>query len=349
MKLFRLPLILFVIILISGNRSQAQDLHFTLQQLTPVAFNPANTGGFLGSYRLSGLYRDQYRSVAGKGAYSTPTFSIDAPILKGFGKNDWVGVGVMFFTDKSGTGGLVQSSFKISAAYHLGIGKAGRTTLAIAYQTGAIQRFIKNSGSLVFEDGLLSGMESQELAQVIDKENKKGFLDHVGGLKLTTKTSKTTELSFGFAAGKFGRPDWSLLMAGGNYRVNPRMYAQVGLNTLLADKLRFLPNISYQKIFAVPFSTLQVQGVFDYLYNTDKNIILSGGLGWRSGAGIGDAFQVMLGGMMKDVRVMLAYDLNVSPLSGASRGAGAFELGVQYIGKIYKRPKPDPVIFCPRF
>lgn len=341
---------MIVLLTVSALRIQAQDLHFTLQQLTPIAFNPANTGAFLGSYRLSGLYRDQYRSIAGKGAYSTPTFSIDAPVIKGFGKNDWVGVGVFFFTDKSGTGGLVQSSFKISAAYHLALDKSGKTTLAVGYQTGSIQRFIKNPNGLVFEDQLLGGGQtSLELAQVIGKENKKGFLDHVGGLKLTSKMSKVTEFTMGFAAGKFGRPDWSLLMAGGNYRVNPRMHAQVGLNTLLAANLRFLPTISYQKIFEVPFSTLQVQGNFDYLWDKEKNIILSGGLGWRSGAGIGDAFQVMVGGMMKEIRVMIAYDLNVSPLSGASNGAGAFELGVQYIGKIYKRPKPDPVIFCPRF
>ena len=46
---------------------KSQDIHFTLHQMTPLAFNPANTGAFYGSYRLSGLYRDQYRSVAGAG------------------------------------------------------------------------------------------------------------------------------------------------------------------------------------------------------------------------------------------------------------------------------------------
>jgi len=47
--------------------------------------------------------------------------------------------------------------------------------------------------------------------------------------------------------------------------------------------------------------------------------------------------------------VMLGYDVNISSLSSASGSFGAFELAAQYIGKIYKRPNPDPIIFCPRF
>jgi hypothetical protein len=57
----------------------------------------------------------------------------------------------------------------------------------------------------------------------------------------------------------------------------------------------------------------------------------------------------MVGTYIKDIKVMLGYDINISSLSSASGTVGAFELAAQYIGKIYKRPKPDPVIFCPRF
>src|SRR5690606_20163402 len=91
MKLLRLPfwvVVLAVLTAFSG-RMAAQDIHFTLHHMTPLAFNPANTGGFYGSYRLSALYRDQYRTVAGKGAYSTPTFSVDVPVIRGFREKDW--------------------------------------------------------------------------------------------------------------------------------------------------------------------------------------------------------------------------------------------------------------------
>src|SRR5688572_3596877 len=91
----------------------SQDLHFTLHQMTPLAFNPANTGAFYGSYRVSGLYRDQYRSVLGKGAFMTPTLSVDLPVIRGFKETDWVGVGLFLYSDKSGDIGLTQQSFKV--------------------------------------------------------------------------------------------------------------------------------------------------------------------------------------------------------------------------------------------
>jgi hypothetical protein len=77
--------------------------------------------------------------------------------------------------------------------------------------------------------------------------------------------------------------------------------------------------------------------------------VLKGGLGYRSGAGFGDAIQLMFGTDIKAFRIMFGYDVNVSRLSGASGASGGFEVAAQYTGIIYKRPKPDPIIFCPRF
>jgi type IX secretion system PorP/SprF family membrane protein len=328
--------------------AKSQDIHFTLQQMTPLAFNPAQTGAFYGSYRLSGLYRDQYRSVIGKAAFMTPTFSIDAPILRGFKKTDWVGVGIFFYTDKSGTGGLTQSSFKMSAAYHLALNKKATNILSIAYQTGAIQRQVKNVQDLVFEDQLVNGTPQSIDFGSIDAM-KKGYLDHVGGLKFSSKYNKTDEFYIGIAADKFGRPDWSVLTQGGNYRLYPKLFGQVGLSRVMSDKVRFSPNISYQKIMKSSESSFVIQGLIDYLYSEPKNIILKGGVGYRSGANIGDALQVMLGADIKQVRVMVGYDIKISSLASASISVGGFELSAQYIGKVFKRPKPDTIIFCPRF
>lgn len=98
MNIHRLPLrVVFGLMLVLHlGVSHSQDIHFTLHSMTPLAFNPANTGGFYGSYRISGLYRDQYRSVTGNGAFTTPTFSVDVPVIRGFKETDWVGVGIFF-------------------------------------------------------------------------------------------------------------------------------------------------------------------------------------------------------------------------------------------------------------
>ena len=82
----------------------------------------------------------------------TPTFSVDVPVIRGFKETDWVGVGMFFYSDKSGTGGLTQSAFKASVAYHWAMNKKATNTLSIAYQTGSVQREIKDPEKLIFED-----------------------------------------------------------------------------------------------------------------------------------------------------------------------------------------------------
>jgi hypothetical protein len=73
-----------------------------------------------------------------------------------------------------------------------------------------------------------------------------------------------------------------------------------------------------------------------------QNTVVRGGLGYR----LGDAMEVLVGVDYKDLRVGLSYDLTLSQLRAPNN---AFELAVSYIARIYKRPKIDPVIFCPRF
>jgi len=349
-----LPSTISILILLSSAHLSGQDLHFTLHGMTPLAFNPANTGSFYGSYRLSALYRDQYRSVAGSAAYTTPTLSVDVPAIKGFRDKDWVGVGLFMYSDKSGTAGLKQGSTKISAAYHFAMNKKGSTMLTLGYQFGSVGRKITDPTKLRFEDGLLSGdpndpMNSVDYKNVITDDKGKAYTDQVGGLSLISKYNKTDEISFGFAMGKIGNPNWSLLQTGGNYKLNPRLYFQAGMSSVMSDKVRFSPNITYQRLMKGSQATFVAQGMIDYLFNEAKNTILIGGLGYRSGQGIGDAIQVMVGSYFKEIKIMLGYDINISSLSTASGSVGGFELAAQYIGKIYKRPNPDPVIFCPRF
>ena len=56
----------------------------------------------------------------------------------------------------------------------------------------------------------------------------------------------------------------------------------------------------------------------------------------------------MIGGEYKDIKFGISYDADISDLSVASGSVGGFELAIGYLGKIFKTPKPKPVIFCPR-
>jgi hypothetical protein len=72
---------------------------------------------------------------------------------------------------------------------------------------------------------------------------------------------------------------------------------------------------------------------------------------FRAGAGLGlrnlRAAIIYLGAEFKDLKVGLAYDIDISSATIGSRSVGGFELCASYMGKIYKKPKPKPIIFCP--
>ncbi|HND17475.1 MAG TPA: type IX secretion system membrane protein PorP/SprF, partial [Saprospiraceae bacterium] len=112
MRFLKLGTIL--ICLFVGNILMAQDIHFTQYNMSPMTLNPALTGNYLGSYRVGGIYRNQWASIIP--AYSTPSFFVDAPIITGFRKNDWIGVGVAITADKSGTAKLGRTAFMGSVA-----------------------------------------------------------------------------------------------------------------------------------------------------------------------------------------------------------------------------------------
>lgn len=40
-----------------------QDIHFTMYNMSPMTLNPAMAGKFEGTFRIGGIYRDQWASV----------------------------------------------------------------------------------------------------------------------------------------------------------------------------------------------------------------------------------------------------------------------------------------------
>ena len=110
----------FILFAITGT-VQAQDIHYSLYNMSPLTLNPAHTGAYNGTYRIGGIYRDQYRSITSQ-QFSTPMIYIDAPIAT-LGKKQlhWLGIGGMFYQDNAGLAALKTNSFQLSAALHLAL------------------------------------------------------------------------------------------------------------------------------------------------------------------------------------------------------------------------------------
>ena len=81
---------------------QAQDRLFSQFYASPLTLNPALTGAFEGKFRVSSIYRDQWRKALDE-PYQTFSSALDLRWRMGKEKSrlkDHASVGVMFFQDK---------------------------------------------------------------------------------------------------------------------------------------------------------------------------------------------------------------------------------------------------------
>ena len=329
---------------------RGQDLHFSYYEMSPLTLNPALTGAFEGTFRVGGIYRDQWASVISN-PFRTPSFYVDAPIIRGFGKRDWIGVGAVVFSDEAGQAKLSNSALLASVAYHMSLDRKSKNILTLGVQGGVIQRRI-DLADAKFEDELRTGggFMSSDRSSINDNTS---YTDFSVGAMLKSKLNKKANLTLGLAFNHITTPNYSLIPSDKVRQENlpdsiavdnPLDISFHGLlNVDLSKKWMISPGVFYQNKSGANEIVLQTQ--MGYYLNEKKDTKLNFGLGYR----FGDAGQVLLGMDYKNLKVGASYDVNISSLTEVSNTVGGFEIAIAYIAKIYKKPKVKPVIICPRF
>lgn len=319
--------VLFILLVFTSGQLFAQDIHFTQFQMAPMNFNPAQTGAFLGTVRVGGIYRDQWS------LYKTPSFFIDAPIFS-VRKTDWVAVGLSAIKDEAGDGKLNLTGAKLAASYHLSFDKKRKTVLSLGAQYGMMARTV-NREKLRFEDQIQNGGQSADYAKLADIK----FNEIDAGISLKSVLSKTADFTIGVGLNHFNKPKRSLVNTA--LKAKARLIAHGELNMGLTDKWGIAPALLYQSYEGA--SEMELQGVGVYKFSRDWKF--RGGLGYR----FGDATQIILGANYKDFNVGFAYDIGAFGKDSTVKEIGAFEIAANYIFKKYKQPKVPTAIFCPRF
>ncbi len=348
MKLVK-PLLLFFSILFFG-QAQAQDIHWTMFDMSPLTLNPAFTGAYEGTFRIGGIYRDQWNSFGAEG-FKTPSFYVDAPILP-VGKKSWLAVGGMVYQDEAGSLGLTTVSTMGSAAFHMGLNKKATSVLTIGFQGGMVQRKINDFDKLRAQDDpgglILDGSASMTYASISSQEDpQESFLDFNAGVKLSSQLNKTSDITVGMTFRHLTTPENNFIgVTPDDLDDLPLLFTLHGrFNTKLSDKLSLSPAFIYNRISSA--SEIGLQALIGYELDEKKDMTLYFGPGYRLIDN--DAVEAILRFDYKQFRVGAAYDFNVSSLSTVSNGQGGFEIAVSYIARIYKKPTVKPVIFCPRF
>ncbi len=323
-----LHIVLFAVFLSVGSL-QAQNIHFSRYDFQPLMLNPANSGSYYGSYRITAIYRDQWANLL-PNRFSTPAVSIDAPLGIAFRDQDWIGIGVSFYQDKAGAGKLTTTGFNGYLSYHLALDKNQKNVLTLGLNGGSKTRKLGSINEFIFEDQT-SGIGSLSL------EGSGGTVFGAGAL-FTTAIGNTDQLRIGFSAQNLLPINYRLTNSS-NEKEIPEYNIHAEGTFLMVDGLTLEPALVYQLKENQNLGYGQVK--LGYTLNEEKNLRLVGGLGYR----LGRAVQVLAGVDYEGWRAGIGYDLNTNPLVPAQ----GFEIGMSYIGKIFKKPKVKEVILCPPF
>ncbi len=333
-----------------GSNVFAQDLHYTQYNMDPIHLNPALTGNFEGTFRIGAIYREQWGAVITNDRFRTPSFFIDAPLFRGIGKNDWIGVGAAFLNDQAGSVSRNMSTIMGGLTYNIGFGQKGNTVLSLGGQAGYIQeRWDLSEAS--FGDQLTSGATfSNDLNNINDANI--GYVDFNAGITLASKLNDRTDFRIGGALMHIGQPLYTKFTAAGQTNVPTdqldlarRLVAHGEFNADLTKKWTLSPTFLYTAIEGA--DEIVVQTMAGYHFNDAQDVTFRFGAGYR----LGDAAQALLGFDYKGLRVGAAYDFTTSDLQSSSSrpDVGGFEIGAWYVAKIVKAPTVKPIIFCPRF
>jgi len=338
----------FITVLLIGmflGVGKAQDIHFTQFNMSPLTLNPAHTGAFEGTARLNVIYRDQWSSFL-RNQFTTPAFSIDAPIFRGFKEHHWIGVGMAVVSDKAGTSRLATNFSKFSGSYHLALDKEFKNVFTLGVQGGNVERRIRMD-ELQFGDEFPEdvGGGGAGFGKGADRNvsEKKSFMDLGVGLMWRSRLDEKNSFEVGLTLDHLTRPKYNLIGQSdeSDVRKPMRFLAHGTYKQQMTEQISISPSLMFQTTGGT--SEIVAQSMVGYQFNED--LVLKGGLGYR----LGDAVQVMVGGEYEDFKLGLAYDLNVSSLTISTMSFVGFELAASYIIKIYKKPNVIPAILCPDF
>ncbi len=316
-----------------GFKATAQDFHLSMYDSGPLFLNPALTGVVDAKWRLHAQYRNQWKSVAFK-PFSTALISIDAPV------KNW-GFGAQIINMRAGIGNYNVLQAMGSLAYTVSIDKKKFHNLSLGAQGGITQKSVEyklhtfdnqytptNGGS--FNKDIPSGESFASQSQMLPQLNA-GFLYYY------SKIQSRINPFLGASAFNILEPKETFFDS--NNKLPMRIYMHTGLRINITEQLYFIPKLLVMRQKNANEQNIALDAGY---YFSSQDMYLLGGLVFRNK----DAAAFSLGARFDNIIGKISYDVNISSLSKASNGRGAFEVSFTYSAS--KKNKAKAVKACPR-
>ncbi len=338
MMKFRKILLTAIAAVICISSLEAQDVHFTQFNMSPLTINPAFTGMHNGQWRASGIYRNQWNSVTVP--FVTTGISLDAPLFrKSYGENTNLSGGLNFFSDKSGDGNLMNNTLMGSLAYHKAIGYKENMVFSLGMQGGFVQKSIDLS-RLYFADEFRNGGYNLGTTREILNNKLNSYIANVG-INWSHAISSKFAYQVGSAVYNLNQPleTFQKRTPNSDVGLGMRINTQLGAVITPNDRFTIAPAVLYQT--QTNASELIAGSEFKYRVGEEDVRSIANSLflgGWVRN---GDAFMATAGIEFKGFRAGLGYDVTSSKLKSSGSNVGGYEIGISYV-------QPNPLDFARR-
>jgi type IX secretion system PorP/SprF family membrane protein len=325
---------LFFLSILASCALTAQDFHYSMFTMAPLTLNPALTGNFTGDIRIVNNYRMQWPTVSK--AYKTYTLGVDMPIMKRDRRNaspDFFAVGLNANVDKAGSSKLRNNAYNACFSYNKSLDGIGMTYFSLGGSAGMSQRSISLDGSswdmqfngLAYDPSLPTGEINQADSYL--------YFDFAAGAAMTTVANDRFKMSGGLSVSHLSKPsvdflgykDKLYMRFCGHY--NAQIAIGANSNAWLTPVVQYVQQGPARLINAGVGIKCQLSQRSHYTnYQSDKFFSIGGMYRMADAVSMYTRFDYDAFG------IGFNYDFNVSRLTTASKGVGAFEFMVIYTG-----------------
>jgi len=317
---------LILIFILGISSVLAQDIHFSQFEQSPLNLNPAQTGLFDGDYRFAGNHRNQWSSITVP--YVTFSASADARITQFKMKKAFLGVGLLFNTDKAGDGNFGTNQIMLSLAYHRVINADSTFIISAGGNFGYNQNSVDYNNFYFGNQYNGYQFDSNLSNDEYFSQDNLHYFDFSLGINTMYEFKNHYKLNVGIAFVHLNSPKKSFYDSDDSELPNKYNFHS-SIDIPIKEKHSIVPSVVYYR--QGTFNELYLGGKFRYALNDVNFRNLYAGVWTRTG----DAAIFMLGMDYKSWNLGISYDVNYSKLKTVSNGRGGYEISLIYI---FSRP-----------
>lgn len=302
-------------------KSDAQDLHFSQFQNSPLNHNPALTGIFNGDQRFVANYRRQWFEVPVD--YLTFSGSYDMKFRADGARSFW-SAGAVFNYDRAGDARLATAFLGLNGSYTYGFTPG--VLLTAGATVGGGQKSLRTNELLWgnYWDG--AKVDVTRPANEPNLVNSNWYLDIGGGLNLRLQSSKRTRVDLGVGVFHINKP-------------NSTFYNDGDVELPLRTAIQAVGSVE-----VLPFMDIRVNGLF-HISGPFQEIVAGAMLNFHisqkrarevqlavgAAIRIDDSLIPMVEVLYDGWRASFSYDINTSEFERVTNGRGGPEFTLIYI------------------